>query len=145
MRITQEGDYALRVILYFYNCGQGRRLEAKEISLHENIPPRFLLKLLRKLTVADIIKSYMGHGGGYAAERPPADINVRMVIEAIDGPININKCLEDDGLCNAGRAETCVIHRSLREFQNSFLSKLESLNFAKFLADEEELKSQQQK
>jgi Rrf2 family iron-sulfur cluster assembly transcriptional regulator len=137
MRITQEGDYALRVILYFYNCGVGKRLEAKNISVHENIPPRFLLKLLRKLTVAGIIKSYMGYGGGYAVELPPEKLNVRMVIEAIDGPININKCLKDDELCNAGRAATCVIHRALREFQNNFLSELESLTFAKLLKDQE--------
>lgn len=139
MRLTQEGDYALRAVLYLYKCGQGKRVEAKTISAHENIPPRFLLKLLRKLTVAGIFKSYMGYGGGYAVERPPEEITVRSVIEAVEGPINVNKCLEDKKLCNVGRADTCVIHRALGEVQDSFLTELESIDFAKLLKDEDTL------
>ncbi len=137
MRITQEGDYALRVVFYLYKCGQGKRVEAKIISAHENIPPRFLLKLLRKLTVEGIVKSYMGYGGGYAAERPPEEITVRGVIEAIEGPIYVNKCLESEEMCNAGRAKTCVIHRALSSVQKNLLSELGAINFSKILKDDE--------
>jgi len=52
MRLTQEGDYALRVVLFLFKFGKGQRVEAKVISQHEKIPQRFLLKLLRKLAVA---------------------------------------------------------------------------------------------
>ena len=135
MRITQEGDYALRVVLYLYSCGQGQRVEAKVISLHENIPPRFLLKLLRKLTVAGITSSYMGYGGGYAAERPPEEITVRQVIEAVEGPIYVNRCFEAEELCNAGRAKTCAMHRALSTVQQKFLSELEAIDFSKILKD----------
>ena len=50
MRITQEGDYALRVVYFLYRNGRGQRVEAKVISENENIPLRFLLKLLRHLS-----------------------------------------------------------------------------------------------
>jgi Rrf2 family transcriptional regulator, iron-sulfur cluster assembly transcription factor len=144
MRITQEGDYALRVVLYLYTCGQGQRVEAKAISMHENIPPRFLLKLLRKLTVAGITCSYMGYGGGYAVERPPEEITVRGVIEAIEGPIYVNRCLEADDLCNAGRAKTCVIHRALSTVQQNLLAELEAIDFSTILSYADESARQQQ-
>lgn len=143
MRITQEDDYALRTVLYLCKCGKGQRVEAKVISEHENIPLRFLLKLLRKLAVADILKSYMGYGGGYAVEISPEDISLRAVIEAVEGPIFVNKCIESDENCNAGRAETCVIHQALKTFQENFLSELEAINFSKLLKDEEILKDSQ--
>lgn len=137
MRITQEDDYALRTVFYLCKCGQGQRVEAKTISEKENIPPRFLLKLLRKLTVANILKSYMGYGGGYAIEKPPREITLRNVIEAIEGPIYVNKCLEDDAYCNAGRSPDCVIHRALQNVQENFLKELEKINFEKLLNDAE--------
>ncbi len=133
MRITQEGDYALRVMLFLYKYGENRRVEAKAISVHENIPQRFLLKLLRKMTVAGIVKSYMGYGGGYAVEKSPEEITVRSVIEAIEGPICINKCLEDQTLCNLGRADSCEIHAALSSVQENLVAELEKLTFAKLL------------
>lgn len=136
MKITQEGDYALRVVLFLYKYGQSRRVEAKVISAHENIPPRFLLKLLRKLTVGGIVKSYIGYGGGYAVEKPPEEITVRSVIETIEGPICINKCLEDETLCNLGRANSCEIHAALGFVQKNLLEELESITFAKLLNSE---------
>lgn len=133
MKITQEGDYALRVILYLYRCGIGKRMEAKSISEHENVPPRFLLRLLRKLTVADIIESHKGFGGGYDIVRNPSSVSVLEVIEAVEGPIAINKCLEADPVCNAGRIKSCPIHMALGSAQNTFVSTLRELTFDKFL------------
>lgn len=133
MKLTQEGDYALRVVLYLYKYGQGKRVEAKVISQSENVPQRFLLKLLRKLAVVGIVKSYMGYGGGYAVEKPPEEISVREVIEAIEGPIRVNRCLEDESLCNAGRAKTCAVHKALEGVQQKLLSSLDQLTFAKLL------------
>lgn len=137
MRITQEGDYGLRVVLYLCRRGVDERVEAKVISAHENIPLRFLLKLLRKLAVAGIIKSHMGYGGGYAVERPPEEITVRSVLEAIEGPIYVNRCLEDEALCNAGRAGNCVIHCALSTVQEDLLEGLGSINFSQLLKKED--------
>lgn len=133
MRITQEGDYALRVVLYFYKCGVGKRIEAKTISEHEKVPLRFLLKLLRKLTVAGIIESYKGYGGGYAIVRPADEINVLQVIEAIEGPIAINRCLEDEPVCNVGRVKTCQVHKALTSVQKMLVRELSAINFEKML------------
>ena len=136
MRITQEGDYALRVVTYLYKCGVGKRVEAKVISAHENVPQRFLLKLLRKLTIAGVTASYKGYGGGYAVEKPPEETTLRAVIEAIEGPIYVNRCFEDDALCNAGRAKSCIMHKTLSSVQNNLLQELESINFSKVLENE---------
>jgi Rrf2 family protein len=137
MRITQEGDYALRVVTYLYKCGVGKRVEAKVISAHENVPQRFLLKLLRKLTMAGVTASYKGYGGGYAVEKPPEQTTIRSVIEAIEGPIYVNRCFEDASLCNAGRADSCIMHKALSSVQNNLLAELESIDFSKILENEE--------
>lgn len=137
MRITQEGDYALRVVRYLYKYGNGGRVEAKVISEKENVPLRFLLKLLRKLTAAEIIRSYRGTGGGYAIARPPREVTIRAVIEAIEGPIYVNRCLLDPAACNLNRAGQCDIHRALGKIQENLLADLEDANFESILASED--------
>ncbi|MFT8888523.1 MAG: Rrf2 family transcriptional regulator [Ethanoligenens sp.] len=138
MRVTQESDYALRVIIFLYHRGIGERVEARVISEKENVPLRFLLKLLRKMAAADIIRSYRGSGGGYAIEKAPSAISVREVIEAVEGPICVNKCLGDSSQCNLGRASTCHIHRALQMIQDKLLANLEDLTFEEILRMQEE-------
>lgn len=133
MRVTQESDYALRVIIYLYEIGIGRRVEARVIAEKENIPLRFLLKLLRKLAAANIIRSYRGSGGGYAIEKQPSEISVREVIEVVEGPIYVNKCLGDSTQCNLNRTSTCHIHRALQMVQDKLLANLDNLTFEQII------------
>lgn len=129
MRITQEGDYALRVVLDLYRYSNGGRVEAKVISAKENIPLRFLLKLLRKLSAAGIIRSYRGTGGGYAIDKPPSEVTVRQVIEAIEGPITVNRCLGDPAACNLNRTSTCGICHVLGDIQQKLVSNMDDATF----------------
>ena len=51
------------------------------------MPERFLLQILRVLVTHGILKSTRGVEGGYSLSRPPEDISLLDVIEAIDGPL----------------------------------------------------------
>jgi Rrf2 family protein len=133
MRITQESDYGFRVILYLSKLGYGEKIEAKSISQDENIPLRFLLKLLRKLTQSNIIKSYRGVNGGYALNQMPENITLKDIIESIDGPIHINRCLYDVDHCNLKRAHICGVHNALETVQLKLIKELESINFKDIL------------
>jgi Rrf2 family protein len=129
MKITQEADYGLRVVLFLCKLGYGEKIEAKAISSQENIPIRFLLKLLRKLTMGNIIKSYRGIHGGYSINKQPEDITLREVIECIDGPICVNRCIYNPDFCTANRTAHCVIHKALSEIKQTLVNDLEKKNF----------------
>ena len=131
MNITQEADYAARAIFILAKEGEGTKLDAKTIAERGAIPLRFLLKLLRKLIQAGIIKSYRGVNGGYALNKKKADINLREVIEAVDGPIAINRCLKNDDFCNANNSSNCKIHYYLEKVQGNLINELEKINFDK--------------
>lgn len=134
MKITQEGDYALRVVLYLSKKGVGEKVEAKVMAEDANIPLRFLLKLLRKLTVAGILNSFRGIGGGYAVARAPGDITLYDVIDAIDGPLYINRCLYDKAYCTLNRTDTCEVHSALGKIQARLFSELKSVTFENLIS-----------
>lgn len=135
MKITQEADYALRIILFLSKAGMNARNDAKTIAESEGVPSRFTLKILRKLTKAGLTKSYRGVGGGYSLGKPPETITFKDVIEAIDGPIYINRCLYDKEYCNLHRTNTCDIHRELNNVRKTLMEKLEGVNFKDLMGD----------
>lgn len=129
MNINQESDYAFRIILMLSKEGLDNKLDAKSLSERGNIPLRFLLKLTRKLTQAGIVKSYRGINGGYAITKEPKDINLKDVVEAIQGPIIVNRCIYDKKACSANKTGHCSIHKALSGIQNTMINELEKVNF----------------
>jgi len=136
MKITQEADYGIRVVVYLCKLGYGEKLESKVISEKEGVPLRFLLKLLRKLIKADILRSYRGVKGGYTINKLPEQINLKDVIEAIDGPICVNRCVIEPEFCNMNRTSVCVVHRAMTKVQKKLNAELESINFKQLVDGE---------
>ena len=134
MRITVESGCAVRIILFLSLRGVGEKTGAKMISENENIPIRFTLKILRKLKIAGLVCSYRGQSGGYALIKEPVDVSLKEVIEIIDGPIKMNKCLGNSGLCDLNRTNVCPVHFYLGGVQQEVSDKLSNISF-KMLID----------
>lgn len=121
MKITQETDYAFRILLFLSRLGQGTKVDAKTISETEGVTLRFTLKILRKLTISKIVVSFRGVNGGYALNNAPENITMKEVIEAIEGPIFLNKCLYDKNNCNLARSSSCKLHKAFSGIQNKIV------------------------
>ncbi len=132
MRITHEADYAVRVTycLAMAGCKQC----AKSISATTGVTQRFALKILRKLTLCGITRSYKGVSGGYELGKHPSEISLGEIIECIDGPIAINHCLANEFSCeNAGGKSGCDFHRVFGEINKSLRDQLFSIKIEQFL------------
>ena len=92
MHITLEADYAVRIV----NCLAKHkvRMDAKSLSGATGVTLRFSLKILRKLVAEGIVRSYKGTQGGYELARPAGEISLGEVIEVVEGPITISRCVE---------------------------------------------------
>ena len=60
------------------------------------MPERFLLQVLRSLVTHGILRSTRGVEGGYSLVRPPEEVNLLEVIEAVDGPIEASSPMGDE-------------------------------------------------
>lgn len=140
MKITQESDYAIRIILYLTNFSMQERVEAMVISTQTNVPLRFTLKIMRKLVNAGILKSFRGNNGGYSLCKQASEINLLNVIELIDGALIINKCLGEKSNCNLNSIDFCVVHDELYNIQKKMMDDLKSITFS-ILADKQKLRN----
>ena len=128
MTINQATDYAFRAILFLVQSDE-KVVEARQIAQSETIPMRFLLRIMPSLIQAGIVKSQRGVGGGYSLAREPRQINFLDVIEAVEGPIYLNRCLKDYEYCSKHGAPSCVIHQKLDNIQSMMVEELRRNNF----------------
>lgn len=107
MRITQEADYALRIV---YTLAKSKEvMDAKTIAEETDVSQRFALKILRKLTLGKMVRSYKGAHGGYKFLQKPEATTMLGVIELIDGPMAISRCIERNHECSMVKGE-CIFH-----------------------------------
>ena len=98
MHMTLEADYAVRIVEFL--AVHPERIDAKTISEKTNVTLRFTLKILRTLVADGIVCSYKGAKGGYKLAKPPQEITLRRVIEAVEGPYMLSRCQGDSYSCH---------------------------------------------
>ena len=126
MRITLESDYALRIItaLALHNDV----VDAKTLSDETYVTQRFTLKILHKLVIGRLVESFKGAKGGYKLSVPAQNITLKDVIELIDGPIAIARCLESRELCSMNRDKSmCAYHHIFETISADMAVKLDGI------------------
>ena len=131
MHITLESDYAVRIV---YCLSQdGGRMDAKRISEETGVTLRFSLKILRKLVTGGLVSSYKGTKGGYELGRAASEISLCDVIETVEGPYALARCVgEDDYQCNRNTAScgVCKFRRIYAEVSDMVRDKLGQVKFS---------------
>lgn len=133
MIINQATDYGFRAVLFLAGQDQEKLVEAQVIAKEVVIPMRFLLKIMPSLIKVGIVKSQRGTGGGYALARNPWEISLLDILEAIEGPIKLNRCLIDHELCTRRAAPECKVHQALEEIQERLAADLADCRIADLL------------
>ena len=127
MQITNTTDYALRIIDYLSEKGN----LATEAELADNLkmPIRNISKIMNILKNNNLINSEMGFNGGYSLAKNPERISYFDVISATESSMNLNKCLERNGVCSRNCIETCNVRKVLLKVQEDINQNLKNITF----------------
>ena len=123
LEITRQADYALRAAVEVARMPYGDRAPTATIATQQDIPLPFLAKIVSQLVVRGILEATRGASGGVSLARPADTITMLEVIEAIDGPITVNRCTRDPAACD--RSATCPFCEIFTEAQQALVNKLE--------------------
>jgi Rrf2 family protein len=132
MQITRQADYATRAILYLARNRNGKLVATSQVAKEQKIPSSFLAKIISQLSIAGLLHTSRGMHGGISLARNPEQISLLQVIEAIDGPIQLNVCVECEGFCSF--EDNCLIQTVWCDAQKELVSKLRNTNFAELIA-----------
>ena len=127
MKITQEADYALRICSAL---AKEESASSPQLAAALCIPPRFILKVLHKLSDAGIVRSTRGSGGGFSLAESADTITLRQIIEAVDGSIAIRHCLLNNDCNFQNNKNKCRFHAVFETVNSIIISRLDSLTIS---------------
>lgn len=125
MEITRQADYAVRAMVYLAELPMDGRVATATISKEKDIPLPFLTKVISRLATAGLVVTSRGMGGGVSLARPPEEITLLQIIEAVDGPILLNHCLLRPGACDL--EPSCAAHDVWVEIQAHLIQELKAV------------------
>ncbi len=96
MQITRAGEYGVLGLMCLARRAPGTVVMIDEVSREERIPKSFAAKIFQSLAKGGLVKSNRGTKGGFTLLKPAAHITVLEVIEAIEGRIAFQRCLDED-------------------------------------------------
>ena len=77
-----------------------------DIAKRQRLSRKHLHALLTSLRSAGLVESVRGPGGGFVLSRPPGDIRLDEILRALEGPLTLVDCVDDQDMC--AESDVCV-------------------------------------
>jgi Rrf2 family protein len=136
MQLSREADYAVRAVVYVARFPNGTKISTKEISKWQLIPMQVLIKIIARLAKNGLLRTQRGIGGGIFLGRAPEEITLLEVIESIQGPIALNRCVRHPEECPL--SGVCAVHDIWCEAQKQLVGLLRSVTVADIVRRQKE-------
>jgi Rrf2 family protein len=133
MELTQGTEYAIRSAVFLSRLAPGKTSFVREMSKRLRIPETFLAKLLTALAHAGIVESLRGAGGGYRLAGKPERIRLLSVIEAVEGPLALTRCLKAVPTCKLKSG--CNLKKIFKSAQDSITEVLDGVTLADLVGE----------
>ena len=106
MRLSTRGRYGVRALLDVALQPDRNPVMVKDIARRQGIPVQYLQQLVSALGKAGLLRSIRGARGGVTLTRPPDQIKLSEIVQALERSTAPVKCLDDPGVCS--RSDFCA-------------------------------------
>lgn len=131
LRVSKLSDYAT-VLLGHLAAAPARVRPAADLAEAARLELPTVSKVLKLLGSAGLVESYRGVSGGYRLARPPEQISVAQIVEAIDGPIGMTQCAVHVGQCS--HEDHCGVRGPWQRISQVVVQALRGMSLAQMIA-----------
>ena len=110
MKLTSKGRYAVMAMADLAKNYVHEPTSLTEISLRQGISISFLEQLFLKLRRNNLVQSIRGPSGGYVLSKPPEEIKLLSIINAVDEKIKTLKCKKESKRGCNHKSIKCITH-----------------------------------
>ena len=130
--MSKNADYGLFLLMQFVRDGEERKnLSARQLSEETGLTLPMVSKVLKVLTKEGLLSSHRGVAGGYSLSRDASEITVGQVLSAMEGPIAMTECLEDEGDCQ--QEANCPVRTNWERINFAVKNVLDSISLKDML------------
>lgn len=127
LTINQKSDYAARILLHLATQPPGATITVREAAHARLVPYALARRLFSLMAHAGFLKTHRGKGGGFSLARSPAEISLLEVVEAVEGPIALNRCIVEPQRCPI--VPECPVHEEWARARHMLREHLGQVNF----------------
>lgn len=120
LEVTRRTDLATRAMIALASSGERRKASELAEDLHAS--PGFLSQAMTPMVNRGWVHSEPGRSGGYLAVTPLEDLSVLDVVEAVEGPTDVTRCVLEDRACAGGGR--CALHDAWAQARGHLLRDL---------------------
>ncbi|MGI6566853.1 MAG: Rrf2 family transcriptional regulator [Firmicutes bacterium] len=142
MAITRKSEYAILILMDLVLQPTDRYSTAQEIAERQGIPQTFTPQIISVLARAGWIEGMRGPGGGVRPLVDLSGLSVLEVIETVEGPVVITRCLTDDAQQTCENREACPLCELWAKAQQAMLKVLKDATIGQLAAAKQLLLSQ---
>jgi len=129
LKINRQTDYAVRVLLYLAQHGEGARLSSAKIQQEMLIPRALMSRIVAQLAREGLLNTFPGRDGGLSLPRPASQITLKDVVEAFEGPILLSECLQVKGEDDCPFQSNCPVRSKWGRVQLAMMREMASITF----------------
>lgn len=126
MKFQITTDYAIRIMLYLHQH-RDESNTAKTISSELGITYQYFMKVINRLKKAKLVTTIQGCNGGYMLSQHVNNLSLYDIIQIMEGELQINNCLGEEGYCSRGGISYCKVHEIFVNLQSELIEKLEGI------------------
>lgn len=120
LEVTRRTDLATRAMIALASTGERRK--ASELADDLDASPGFLSQAMTPMVNRGWVHSEPGRSGGYLAVTPLEELSVLDVVEAVEGPTDVTRCVLEDRACAGGGR--CALHDAWAQARGHLLRDL---------------------
>ena len=110
MKLTTKGRYAVMAMADLAKNNVKEPTSLTEISLRQGISISYLEQLFLKLRRNNLVQSVRGPSGGYILTKPPEEIKLLSIINAVDEKIKTVQCRKESKRGCNHKSIKCITH-----------------------------------
>ena len=127
LRISKLTDYGTVAMTYLAR-ENGRLHSVSEIAGEIRLAAPTVSKILKQLVHERLVVSHRGVKGGYSLARPPAQISMLEIIDALEGRVGLTECGSSPGLCT--QESLCSIRTNWQRISGAVREALAGVSLA---------------
>ena len=135
LSLTKKTDYAILALSSLASVDEGKVLNVREIATQFDLPAELLAKAMQCLAREGLVISHAGPAGGYSLARDPVEISVADIVLALEGPLRIASCFDEDSSNPCVAIEKCTLREPIKRLQQRLFELLDGISLAEMSQD----------
>lgn len=130
--VRRDTGYGLRALIHMARNSANGTFTADDLARVAATTEDFMHKIMRALRDAGIVEAKRGPSGGFRLARDAAEITLLEVVQAVQGPVAVNRCVIGLDVCE--RSDSCPLRPTWLRVQEELESGLAGASLAEIAA-----------